>query len=514
VSGEAPPQAQPNPFIPPGMSPIVFEGFDTLDTLAARPSIEDKHCSWMDGFMPIGPSTTRTMPGIGPAIFTTPSSPIVWFGFANVADIPYCIAVTANGDIWAINSLTFVSTMIAAATIIPAGIANIGISQWGEQFIIIVASSQTSGNGYWLWDGTTFYAAGAAVPGYMTIPTGIQGSAVETYQGRVWVANGATIEFTAPQDPTDFATSDGGGAFTSFDPYLRIGFQRLIATSGFLYLVADSSINYIGPVVTTAGSPPTTTFSNQNADPEIGTPYANTVQVFSRNIVFANSFGAHQSSGGAVAKISEIVDGTWDSLGVTFFGGFALSSCKAIVYGRRIYATLMPVLNPTNGNATEKKLICWDGKHWWTTPQEIDMTLVSCQEINSQITAYATDGTRIVSLFQNAASVTLKKVIQSKLFPSQGGVMLQKAATRLWGAVIYNSQLAPALTLTIDCENSATPATLTISPQTGNNADVAIFPPQAVAQNGTMLGITLTTMAADMTLLILALGPTVTQYRG
>jgi hypothetical protein len=520
------------------MRPIVFTEFDTLNTLAARPSIEDGQCSWMDGFMPIGKSTARTMPGIGAPIFGSPNDvPVVFFAFASVGDVPYCVIFLSNGDIWVVNQNTGNPTQIATALIASASQLNIGVSQWGNQFIIIVCSDQPSGNGIFFWDGTTLYLPGDALPGYSTVPTGIQGSGVETFQGRTWIVNGASVYFSAPQDPGDFSTMDGGGAFTSFDSFLRALYIRPVQSSGFLYLIADSSVNYISQV-TTAGDPPTTTFSNQNADPEIGTPYPNTVMVYSRSIMFGNAFGVHQMSGGAVAKVSDLIDGTWDSVGLNF-NGAVLSSCKAIVYGRRIYATLVTVINPTNGQQ-QTKLICWDGKRWWTSPQEIVMTFVNYWEFNSVITAFGTNGIAIYPLFQQP-SATLPKVIQSKLFHGEGGPLLQKSANRLWGSVIYNSTLSPDLLLTIDSETQSAPQSVVLSPNEatwinsatgdddiswvnsdipgavvwgGQSIGISVFPPMAIAQNGTMLGLTLYTNCADLTLLEMVLGTNVTQYRG
>jgi hypothetical protein len=519
------------------MQAIVFDEFETMNTLAARPSIEDGQCSWMDGFMPVGKSTARTMPGIGPLLWASPIYPIVFVAFANVQDVPYALAFLSSGDVWAINTNTQIATQIATSLIASPSQLNIGVSQWGNQYIIIVASSQPSGSGLWFWDGTTLYSPGEALPGYSTVATGIQGSSVETYLGRVWIANGASIYFSAPQDPGDYATMDGGGAFTSFDSFLRILYIRLIQSSGFLFLIADSSINYISQVQT-SGDPVTTTFQNQNADPETGTPYPNTVQVLSRDIVFANSFGAQQCSGSSVTKLSEIIDGTWDSINLNF-NGAVLSSCKAIVYGRRIYCVLIPIINPTTGQE-QYKLACWDRKRWWMASQNIAWTFVTHQEINSLITAFATDGSGIYPLFQTP-TVAIQKVIQSRLFPGEGAYLLQKAATRLWGAVIYNNPASPLLELTIDCEVGSAPQSVVLSPNPitwvntvsgdddiawinstipgpvnwdGQSVGIVVFPPMAIAQNGTMLGLTLYTNCADLTLLGMVMGATVTQYRG
>ena len=299
----------------PTQSPLVFEQFNGINTSTSRPGVDDSQMFWCDGFFPIGPRELRTLYDVGTSIWTPTNGTIEFFDFANIGATPYMIGFTSLGDIWAINTNTLVATKIAnAGTIANPARANVALSQYGSRYIIIV-SAQT--NGYFIWDGTTFYSPGASFGGG-TVPTGISGNAIEIYQGRVWVANGATVNFSVAGSVIDFTTGNGGGSFTSSDSFLRVGYYELIQTNGFLYLIGNSSINYISGVQT-SGSPPTTTFTNQNADPEIGTVWPGTVDVLSRNIVFANSFGAHVSYGAAVTKVSEALDGVYNT--ANNFGG-------------------------------------------------------------------------------------------------------------------------------------------------------------------------------------------------
>ena len=261
------------------------------------------------------------------------------------------------------------------------------------------------------------------------MPYAIQGNAVETYSGHVWVANGAAITFSAPGSISDFATSDGGGNLTSVDSFLRVGYVELIQSNGFLYLIADLSVNYISGVQT-SGTPPTTTFTNQNADPEVGTPYAATVDVFSRNIVFANAFGAHVSYGAAVTKISEMLDGVYNT--VPNFGGINLSACKAIVFGRKVWVLLLPVMDPISGNQTTK-LFIWDSKKWVSTVQDIGLTYIQHQEIASIITAWGTDGHAVYPLFAQPSG-NFTKTVQSRLWDTPGGYQFQKSSNSCLGA--------------------------------------------------------------------------------
>lgn len=189
--------------------------------------------------MPLGPGRNlRTMYGIGPALFTpSDGDTIVFFDFFNIGSIPYMLAVVSNGEIYAVNTNTKVVTSIApAGTITNPSRTQVGLTQYGSKYVLIVAN-QT--NGYFLWNGTTFYSAGQSVPGAGTMPTAIQGTAIETYAGRVWVANGPTITFSAPGSVTDFSSASGGGNFTSSDSFLRVAYIQLKQTNGFLYLIGE-----------------------------------------------------------------------------------------------------------------------------------------------------------------------------------------------------------------------------------------------------------------------------------
>ena len=364
--------------------------------------------------------------------------------------------------------------------------------------------------------------AASATLGIM--PYGVQGSALETYQSRVWITNGSLLQFTTPGSVSDFATSDGGGAVPSTDSFLRVSYTQPRQTNGFLYLIADSSINYISGVQT-AGNPPTTTYTNQNADPEIGTPYSATVDVFSRNILLANDFGVHVSYGGAVTKISEVLDGVYNT--VPGFAGLQPSAAKAIIFGKKIWMLLLPIINPVTGTM-ENKLFMWNGKVWFSSSQDVNLVYVQHQEINSILTAYGTDGNAIYPLFQQP-STGFKKTVQSKLWDRPGGYYTVSASNRLAGLAYYYSQAGGTLTINIDNEDSSAPYQITGTPgvvtwlnnanasvswlnnssivitwTNGAGTGVFVIEPIAVAQQGALVGFTVTTNAADMAIISLS----------
>jgi hypothetical protein len=592
---QPPASPESSPYLPKGPpDPLIFEQFEGINTQTTRPGVDDKQMAWCDGWMPIAARKLRTLYGVGTPMDFSTLAIISFFGFANIGATPYCIVILVDGSIYAVNTSTYVKTLIApTGTILNASRLNVGLSQYGAQYVMIV-SSQT--NGYFLWDGTVFYKAGGLGPGidvtnggtgYTGVPTvaasggsgsgatflatvsggsvvsvailtpgtgykageivtlgfsggggsaaaatieitpfAISGTAIEIYAGRVWIANGPAITFSAPGSVTDFSSADGGGNFTSSDSFLRVAYIQLIQTNGFLYLIADSSINYISGVQT-SGNPLVTTFTNQNADPEIGTPWPSTVNTFSRNILFANAFGAHVSYGASVNKISDMLDGVYNT--VPNFGGIIPSAAKAIIFGKRVWLLLLPIIDPVSGQQVNK-ILMWDSKRWWSSPQDVPLFYIQNQEIASVLTAWGTNGTAIYPLFQNPTTA-FAKVVQTKLWDKPGGYQFVKAASRLWGLLQYYIPISSNLTISIDNEtetNAAdsevvvatavlmnwttqTGAVMNWTTQTGaamvwQAAGIGVVKPQAIGQTGVLTGMTATTNCADMAIISLMIG--------
>lgn len=531
LNWRAHPSDQPAAYVPAGpKEPLLFEQFNGINTSTTRPGVADDKAWWMDGFMPLGPRFLRTLYGVGDPL--VPGITVAFFAFVNIGATPYCITVGTNGAVVATNTETFVNSTIAiAGTITNPSRLNVGISQYGSLYVLIVAN-QT--NGYFIWDGTTFHVPGGAAPVSGTMPLAISGTAIETYAGRIWIVNADDLTFSAPGSLIDFSSGGGGGTVSSTDSFLRSRYIQLLQTNGFLYLIADSSINYISGVQT-SGTPPVTTYTNQNADPEVGTPWPSTVGTFGRNILFANAFGAHASYGASVNKISEELDGVYNT--VANFGDLIPSTAKAIIFGKKVWILLLPIIDPVSGEQVNK-LFMWNGQRWWSSPQDVELVYIQSQEIDSVITAWGTDGTSIYPLFQEP-STAFTKTVQSKLWDKPLGYTHDKAATRLWGLLQYYSISAPELRITIDNESNTGSANLVTAGISElmwtNNADteiawlnnslatiewfgsgtgISVIAPTAVGQHGALLGITGQTEAADMAIISLAIDVQQVGYRG
>lgn len=475
------------------------------------------------------PSITIVDPGI-------PGSPSIpgGSGFAGEVNIAFGqiigVAIPDGGSGYtALPTITFIGD--------GTGAKGIPIIQGGQLIQVIMSAY---GSGYTTCLAVAQNGNNAANVTPVLMPFGVSGTTVETYQGRVWVSNGSASAtfppknrtiYSSPQSPVDFG--DGGGAFQSYDSFLKVGYHSLKQANGFLYLIGDSSVNYISNVQTSSSGSAntvavaTTTFSNQNVDPQLGTPWPSSVQVFSRNIVFANSIGIFGSTGGALDKISTPMDGFYATVPAISGTGTNFSSAVATIFGTSVYMLLLPVVDQFTGNVVNK-LLMWDGRRLWTSQQDRTLTYVATQELNSVLVAWGTDGTNIFPLFQNPTT-GFQKVIQSKLYADPS--YFQTKTSRSLSGIAYSYILDQPLTVTIDNDSMLGTGNASVSVLPSPNAaawininDISVtwtnslsetviwgspgldvFGPIPVGQSGRLTGFTVSTTASNLALLSLML---------
>lgn len=501
-----------------GLSPVITvtdpgNGYSSAPTVAITGGTG--HGASAVAFVSGGYLTSISLTNAGVGYLATDTLSVVLTGGTTTGSGATLVGIVSSGTVSSISIVTGGSGYSPHPSITFAGPVNTRAT--GAVFVAASPGPITSAT--ISWPGTGYTTATVAVTitdtasvgsaSVTLMPYAVQGTAVETYAGHVWVANVAAIYYSAPGSFSDFSTNNGGGNFTSHDSFLRVGFIQLVQTNGFLYLIADSSINYISGVQT-SGSPPTTTFTNQNADPQVGTPYPASVEVQGQNILFANSFGIHVLNGARATKISKALDGVYNT--VANFGGIQLSATQAIIFGRKVWMVLVRIVDPVSGS-TVNKLLMWDGANWFASEQDLTLSYVKHQEINSIITAWGTNGTVIRPLF-NTASNGFTKTAQSKLWDTPGGYQFTKSMAHFWSMSQYYSTVSPNYSVIFDKEIPSAAATVTITgPSSISN--LFISPPQMVGQWGFLNGVTIKTNSADMALISAMLGPgDVTGYAG
>lgn len=370
------------------------------------------------------------------------------------------------------------------------------------------------------------------------MPLGIQGTAVSTYQQHVWVFNGPDYNFSAAGSVFDFSTATGGGSQQSNSSQLRVGYTQALSALGFLFLIGDSSMDYISNVTATQNG--TTIFSVNNADPETGSPYPASVTTLGLDVIMANPNGIWSSSSGAPFKrISEPLDGVYNSVpesnfNANPFNGFQISCAKATVFDKRVLMMLVPIIDPVSGQHANKLLMTQDAKKWWASQQDVSLIFIATQEVNSVYTAWGTDGAHIYPLFQSPSGV-FTKTAQSRLWDMPGSYDFTKAIVNLFAIAEFHGISNLSYAITIDSENGSTaPYTGTVNSASWTNASgvvvqwqnavfqlvtwllsgtVNVLQPTAVGQVGVLNGMTISTQCDDMTIVSAMLQPEVVQYR-
>ncbi|HSS23614.1 MAG TPA: hypothetical protein VLL82_04250 [Mycobacterium sp.] len=298
-----------------------------------------------------------------------------------------------------------------------------------------------------------FSGGGVASATVRLMPFGVSGHAIESYQGRIWVTT-TPVKVktfgTAPGSATNFTPGDGGFVFPATESVLKYEWSNLRHSNGFLYLAGDSSVNAISGV-TTSGAPATTTFSNQNIDPQIGSPWNPSVEVYSRAVIMANPFGIHAIYGGAVQKISTPLDGVFQTGQGNINPNLPPSAAIAEVFGVHVFMLLMPIIDPITGSP-RNALLMWDGRRWWTASQNSQLAMVRTNEWGSTITAWGLDTARthLFPMFQTATT-TRQVTLRSKLH-TRPGIQFEKKAMQLYA--YWQANTNTTLNFTIDADNT------------------------------------------------------------
>jgi hypothetical protein len=282
------------------------------------------------------------------------------------------------------------------------------------------------------------------------MPTGVQGNGIETFQGRVWIINGITRSTSAAQNGTTFAAANGGVIANSTDNTLRVKYVGIKESNGYLYLFGDSSCYYITNIQVSGTTTLTTTYQYTPLDEQIGTPWRDTVQPFGRSVVFANPNGVYSIFGSSASKISDALDGLFSAAD---FVTVRPCMASATLFNIKVALFLFRTTNPQT-QLTYNMIALFDGRRWWTATQEIAPVFLGPQEMNSVLSAYATDGLTLFKLFSQS-SATLTKTLVSKLWGGQYSFLSYKLVLRLYIEVDTFSTDVPAITFQVDNQNGS-----------------------------------------------------------
>ena len=271
--------------------------------------------------------------------------------------------------------------------------------------------------------------------------------AIASFSGRVWIAQGRTIYYSAAGSYSDF-TSVSAGSVTLTDSTLHGNIQQLLSANNFLYIFGDDSINVFSDVrVTTSGS---TLFTNTNVSASVGTKLAYAIFPYFRSVLFMNNYGIYALVGSTTSKISDSLDGMFPNIDFATeevtAGQVLLNNILCAAFNFRYYDAVFT-------QSYRYIQVVFFEKKWFITSQGNDLQYTTSVPVSGIITMYGTRGRALYRLYSDSTSFITSR-IQTALLP-MGDPIRTKQALKF--AVEATTTSGVEINVTVDSESGASP---------------------------------------------------------
>jgi len=286
---------------------------------------------------------------------------------------------------------------------------------------------------------------GAVLKGIVNSDTNV---GIASFSGRVWIAAGRTIFYSAANSYTDF-TSVSAGSFVLTDETLHGNIQQILSANNFLYIFGDDSINVISNVnVNTNGI---TLFTNTNVSASVGSkrPYA--IFPYFRSVLFLNDYGVYALVGSTTSKLSDPLDGIFPNIDFTYpiyAGQVLINNILCAAFNFRYYdAVFTQSYRYIQAVFFEKK--------WFLTSQGNNLAYITSIPLGGKITLFGTDGTTLYQLYQSTSAAITSR-IQTALLP-MGDPIRTKQALKMGIEATATNASSITMSATIDSESGSSP---------------------------------------------------------
>ena len=267
---------------------------------------------------------------------------------------------------------------------------------------------------------------------------------VASFSGRVWVAYGRTVAYSAAGSYNDF-TSVSAGNILLTDSTLHGNIQQILSANNFLYIFGDDSINVFSDVrVTTAGL---TLFTNTNVSASVGSKRKDAIFPYFRSVLFLNDYGVYALVGSTTSKISDALDGVFPTIDFTYpiTAGQVLVNnilCAAFNFKQNYY-----------GGSRFVQAVFFE-KKWFFTSQGDTLNYVTSVPVGGLITLYGTDNNALYKLYGNSTANT-SSTIQTALM-SMSDPIRDKQALKI--GIEATLTTGGTLNVTVDSEQGSSPS--------------------------------------------------------
>lgn len=267
---------------------------------------------------------------------------------------------------------------------------------------------------------------------------------IASFSGRVWVAYGRTVAYSAAGSYNDF-TSISAGNILLTDSTLHGNIQQILSANNFLYVFGDDSINTFSDVrVTTAGL---TLFTNTNVSASVGTKRKDAIFPYFRSVLFLNDYGVYALVGATTSKISDALDGVFQTIDFTspITAGQVLVNnilCAAFNFKQSYY-----------GGSRYVQAVFFE-KKWFFTSQGDTLNYVVSVPVGGLITLYGVESNALYKLYGNSTANT-SSTIQTALM-AMGDPIRDKQALKV--GIEATLTTGGQLNVTVDSESGSSPS--------------------------------------------------------
>jgi len=309
---------------------------------------------------------------------------------------------------------------------------NVGDNYTSVPTVTIAAPPTPTGN-------TTAIALG--------VPNLDQIVSVSTFSGRVWVATGRTVTYSASTSPYDFV-SISAGSVTLTDSTLHGNIQYLLSANNFLYIFGEDSINVFSDLrVTSTGS---TIFTNTNVSASVGSKLKYGVFPYFRSVLFMNNYGMYALVGSTTSKISDQLDGLFPYIDFTkpVSGGQVLVNNILTAAFNFYLAANYPYA--TGGRYVQAVFF---EKKWFITSQGNALDLVNSAPVGGVINLYGVADTALYKLYGDVTA-NISSEIQTALSPMKDPIRTKQA---LKFGIEATLTTGGTFNVTVDSESGSSP---------------------------------------------------------
>lgn len=324
-------------------------------------------------------------------------------------------------------TITGAGTNANAVAIVNGGtVTQIVVTNPGNNYIANTTVSFSGGGG-----------SGATAKAITTVDQNVD---IASFQGRVWIAQGRTVFYSAAGAYNDYITVSAGNINLQ-DDTLHSKINSLVSANNFLYVFGENSINVFSDVrVGTAGN---TLFTNTNVSASIGSQRIDAIFPYFRSLLFATDYGIYALVGATTSKLSDALDGIFPNINFDY----PITGGQVLLNNILCAAFNFYYDDPSTGTTRPIQAVFFD-KKWFITSQGPTARVTSVAQAGG-VFLYSTNGTNLQKLY-NDSTIPISSELQSALWPMNDTIRDKQALK--WGLEAILGVAGGIVTVTVDNE--------------------------------------------------------------